>query len=148
MNSVVVHYKELALKGRNRPWFIQLLVRNLRWALADFDIASVRSVMGRIEIELGQNVSWPDISERVSRVCGMAKCTRAGRGPLDFDAVAPAVLADLGDRSPDSFRVSVRRADKRFPFTSPQIEREVGGRIKMAKGWLVNLEHPALTIHV
>ena len=22
MNSVVVHYQEIALKGRNRPWFI------------------------------------------------------------------------------------------------------------------------------
>ena len=32
MNSVVVHYKELALKGRNRPWFVQLLARNLRVA--------------------------------------------------------------------------------------------------------------------
>ena len=26
MNSIVVHYKELALKGKNRPWFIQMLV--------------------------------------------------------------------------------------------------------------------------
>jgi phosphosulfolactate synthase (CoM biosynthesis protein A) len=25
MNAVVVHYKELALKGRNRPWFIKHL---------------------------------------------------------------------------------------------------------------------------
>jgi len=34
MNSIVVHYKELALKGKNRPWFIQMLVRNLKAALA------------------------------------------------------------------------------------------------------------------
>ena len=30
MNAIVIHYKELALKGRNRPWFVQILVRNLR----------------------------------------------------------------------------------------------------------------------
>ena len=30
MNSVVVHYQEIALKGRNRPWFIGRLVRNIR----------------------------------------------------------------------------------------------------------------------
>src|SRR5262245_12092438 len=148
MNSVVVHYKELALKGRNRPWFIQLLVRNLRWALADFDIASVRSVMGRIEIELGQDVPWPEISDRVSRVFGIANFSRAGRGSLDFEELATRILTDLGDRSPASFRVSVRRADKRFPLTSPQIEREVGGRIKQARGWTVNLDYPALTIHI
>jgi len=148
MNSVVVHYKELALKGRNRPWFIQLLVRNLRWALADFDIASVRSVMGRIEIELGRDVPWPEIADRVRRVFGIANFSHAGRGPHDFAALASIILNDLGDRSPASFRVSVRRADKRFPLTSPQIEREVGGLIKEARGWLVDLEHPALTIHI
>jgi len=148
MNSVVVHYKELALKGRNRPWFIQLLVRNLRWALADFDIASVRSVMGRIEIELGRDVPWPEIADRVRRVFGIANFSHAGRGPHDFAALASIILSDLGDRSPASFRVSVRRADKRFPLTSPQIEREVGGLIKEAKGWLVDLDHPALTIHI
>jgi thiamine biosynthesis protein ThiI len=148
MNSVVVHYKELALKGRNRPWFIQLLVRNLRWALADFDIGSVRSVMGRIEIELGREVPWPEIADRVRKVFGIANFSRAGRGPHDFQELARRILDDLGDRSPQSFRVSVRRADKRFPLTSPQIEREVGGLIKQAKGWLVNLDHPELTIHI
>jgi thiamine biosynthesis protein ThiI len=148
MNSVVVHYKELALKGRNRPWFIQLLVRNLRWALADFDIGSVRSVMGRIEIELGLDVPWLEIADRVRKVFGIANFSRAGRGPHDFQELARRILEDLGDRSPQSFRVSVRRADKRFPLTSPQIEREVGGLIKQAKGWLVNLDHPELTIHI
>jgi thiamine biosynthesis protein ThiI len=148
MNSVVVHYKELALKGRNRPWFIQLLVRNLRWALADFDIGTVRSVMGRIEIELGLDVPWLEIADRVRKVFGIANFSRAGRGPHDFQELARRILEDLGDRSPQSFRVSVRRADKRFPLTSPQIEREVGGLIKQAKGWLVNLDHPELTIHI
>jgi tRNA uracil 4-sulfurtransferase len=148
MNSVVVHYKELALKGRNRPWFIQLLVRNLRWAVADFDVTAVRSVFGRIEIEFGRDVAWPDLADRVRRVFGIANFSRAGRGPLDLEALAGKILADLGDRSPASFRVSVRRADKRFPLTSPQIEREVGGLIKQARGWLVNLDDPAFTIHI
>src|SRR5262245_65744762 len=98
MNSVVVHYKELALKGRNRPWFIQLLVRNLRWALGDFDIASVRSVMGRIEIELGQDVAWPEIAERGSRVFGIATFSRAGRGSVDLEQVATPVSATHGDQ--------------------------------------------------
>ncbi len=148
MNSVVVHYKELALKGRNRPWFVQLLVRNLRVALKGLDVRKIRPAMGRIEFELGAGCSWDDVRQRVSHVFGIANFSRAGRGTLDFDELAMAILADLGERSPSSFRVSVRRADKRFPFTSPQIEREVGGRIKEAKGWRVDLENPGLSIHV
>src|SRR5216117_3408740 len=147
MKSIVVHYKELALKGRNRPWFVQLLVRNLKAALAGLPIVAVRSIIGRVEIELG-HARWDDVRDRVSRVFGIANFSYANRGPHDFDALAAAILRDLGDRDAESFRVSATRADKRLPFTSPQVEREVGGRIKDAKGWRVNLDHPALTIHI
>ena len=148
MNSVVVHYKELALKGGNRPWFIKMLARNLRTALRGVDVVAVRSVMGRIEIELGPGASWTEARDRVCRVFGIANFSLAGRAPHDFQALATAILDDLGPRQADSFRVSVRRSDKRFPFTSPQIEREVGGLIKQTKGWRVDLDDPALTIHV
>jgi len=148
MTSVVIHYKELALKGRNRPWFVKILIRNLRTALADFEIRSIRSVMGRIEVDLGPATAWESVRDRVRQVFGIANFSLAGRAPHDFDALAAAILSDLGDRDAASFRVSARRADKRMPFTSPQIEREVGGRIKEAKGWRVDLEGAALTIHL
>jgi thiamine biosynthesis protein ThiI len=148
MHSIVVHYKELALKGRNRPWFVQALVRNLRRALGGLDITGVRSVMGRIEIGLGPGATFEDAGERVRRVFGIANFSHAGTGPHDFRRLADAILADLGSREAASFRVSARRADKRIQFTSPEIEREVGGLIKQAKGWRVDLEQPALTIHL
>jgi thiamine biosynthesis protein ThiI len=88
------------------------------------------------------------MSARLSRVCGIANFSHGGKASLDFDEIAAAILADLGDHVAASFRVSVRRTDKRFPMTSPQIEREIGGRIKQAKGWPVNLSQPALTINV
>lgn len=148
MPSLVIHYKELALKGKNRPWFVQVLIRNLKTTLKGLGVTSVRSVMGRIEIEYGENVDKAEVSARISHVCGIANFSHAGRASLDFDELAAAILTDLGERTADSFRVSVRRADKRFPLTSPQIEREIGGRIKQARGWRVNLEQPALTIHI
>jgi thiamine biosynthesis protein ThiI len=148
MQSIVVHYKELALKGRNRAWFIQRLVRNLRAALRGLEVESVRSVMGRIEIDLGRAGRWDEASERIRRVFGIANFSFAGRAPHDFDEMAAAILADLGARHPASFRLSARRTDKRFPFTSPQIEYEVGGRIQEATGWRVDLERPELTVHV
>src|SRR5947208_3441222 len=148
MDSVVVHYKELALKGHNRPWFIRLLVRNLAAALAGLDVAAIRSLMGRIEIELGPAASWDDVRARIARVFGIANFSAAGRSTHDFAAVAAAIVNDAGNRMPDSFRVSATRADKRLPFTSPQVEREVGGLIKQAKGWRVDLDRPALTVHI
>jgi tRNA uracil 4-sulfurtransferase len=148
MTSVIVHYQEIALKGRNRPWFIARLVRNLREATADLGVKSVRALMGRIEIVLGDDAQWPAVRVRVSKVFGAGNFARAGHAKLDIDAIAAEILRDLDPTDPASFRVSVRRADKRFPMTSPQIEREVGGRIKEARGWRVDLAHPELTIHV
>src|SRR5262245_44556720 len=125
MNSIVVHYQELALKGKNRPWFLGRLVRNLRRATSDLDVQGVRALMGRIEIVLGPAASREAVGERVRRVFGIANFSYARRTSLDLDAVAASMLQDLGDRTCESFRVSARRADKRFPLTSPQVEREV-----------------------
>ncbi|NUR56871.1 MAG: tRNA 4-thiouridine(8) synthase ThiI [Acidobacteria bacterium] len=148
MKSFIVHYQEIALKGKNRPWFIARLVRNIRQAVGGLGVREVRVLMGRIEIVLGPDASWEAVRDRLSRVFGIGNFARAGRAPLDVDAIAAEILNDLGPDDPPTFRVSARRADKRFPLTSPQIEREVGGRIKEARGWTVDLEDPALTIRV
>ena len=148
MKSILVHYQEIALKGRNRPWFVARLARNLREATRDLGVRDVRVLMGRIEVVLGPDASYDAVRERVARVFGVANYARAGRAPLDVEAIAQEILRDLGDVATETFRVSARRADKRFPLTSPQIEREVGGRIKEARGWRVDLGRPQLTIHV
>ena len=149
MQSVIVHYHEIALKGGNRPWFISRLVRNLRAVTGDLGVVQVRPLMGRIEVELAPDVDWSRLRDRLGAVFGVANFAQAGRvSGGDLDAIAEAILRDVGDRAPATFRVSARRADKRYPLTSPQIEREVGGRIKQAKGWTVDLSAPELTVRV
>ena len=148
MTSIVVHYQEIALKGNNRPWFVSRLARNLRLATKGTGVREVRVLMGRIELVLEDGADWDTVRERVGRVFGVANFARAASAPLDVEAIAAQILADIGDRETETFRVSARRADKRFPLTSPQIEREVGGRIKEAKGWRVDLSNPQLVIHV
>jgi tRNA uracil 4-sulfurtransferase len=148
MKSIVIHYQEIALKGKNRPWFVARLVRNIRQATSDLDVRDVRVLMGRIELVLGPSAMWEAVRDRVRDVFGIANFARAGRTALEVETIAREILSDLGTHQPASFRVSARRADKRFPLTSPQIEREVGGRIKLARGWRVDLEEPELTIFV
>jgi thiamine biosynthesis protein ThiI len=148
LKSIVVHYQEIALKGNNRPWFVARLARNLKTATRGVGVRQVRVLMGRIELTLEDDADWGAVRERVSKVFGVANFAQAASAPLDVDAIAQAILRDLGDTQTRTFRVSARRADKRFPLTSPEIEREVGGRIKEARGWTVDLSHPELTIHV
>src|SRR5688500_13997138 len=109
MKSIIVHYQEIALKGNNRPWFIARLARNLREATSDLGVREVRVLMGRVEVLLDENTDWVPVRDRISRVFGVANFAQAGRAALDVDAIAQAILADLGDRSPRTFRVSARR---------------------------------------
>ena len=148
MRSIIVHYQEIALKGNNRPWFVSRLARNLRTATKGTGVKEVRVLMGRIEILMDDEADWRTVRDRVSQVFGIANFSLARSAPLNVEAIARQILDDLGERNVSTFRVSARRADKRFPLTSPELEREVGGLIKQARGWTVNLSKPELTIHV
>src|SRR5215470_5260024 len=104
MNSIVIHYQEIALKGKNRPWFLGRLVRNLRRALADLEVVEVRALMGRIEVRLGPGTSREKVGERIRRTFGIANFSYARRMPLDIPALSDAILEDLAGRTCNSFR--------------------------------------------
>ena len=146
--SFVVHYQEIALKGKNRPWFLAQLVRSLRRAVADLPGTKVNALMGRLEVVPGPTVSAEAVADRLRHTFGIANFSLARRVPIDLDGIAASILRDLAATNCEAFRVSARRADKRYPLPSPQIEREVGGRIKAARGWRVDLERPEIDIRL
>lgn len=149
MTSILVHYSELALKGKNRPWFIHRLVRNLHMALAGLHVKEVRTPIGRIEVVLGQQAAMPEIRERLSRVFGVANYSVATHVPLDFDGMAEAIVSQLPlKEAVQSFRVHVRRADPKFATPSPELARDLGSKVWQARGWTVDLDHAELVITV
>lgn len=149
MTSILAHYSELALKGKNRPWFIRRLVRNLHTALAGLGVKEIRTPMGRIEIVLNKEATSDEVRERMSRVFGLANYSVATRVPLDFEGMANAIVGMLPPREGiGSFRVRVRRADQDFATPSPDLARDLGSRVWHARGWQVDLDHADLVIHV
>ena len=148
MPSVIAHYQEIALKGKNRNWFLRRLVRNLREALAGLSVRDVRTPMGRIDIVFDREEDWPELHQRLTRVFGLANFSLARRAPLDLAAIGDAILTHLPDEGVPSFRIAVRRADKRFPMPSPEIERVIGRRVQEARGWKVDLTRPSLIIWI
>ena len=128
MISVLVKYSEIALKGKNRSWFVGRLVRNLHGALAGLHIKEVRTPIGRIEIVLGQDDALPEVRDRLSRVFGIANYSVAMRVPPDFESMAAAIVSQLPPKeAAGSFRVHVRRADRSSRFRRP-ISRAISDR--------------------
>jgi tRNA uracil 4-sulfurtransferase len=145
--NVLVHYHEIALKGGNRPFFVEKLAENLRRATADLG-GKVQVLGGRLLLRAAEPVAWEPLRARVGSVFGVANFGRTQQVPPDLDALKAALVADLGERRFASFRVTTKRSDKRFPMTSVEIDRAVGGAIHLATGVRVSLEEPELNVMV
>lgn len=153
MRCAIIHYHELALKGRNRPYFEQRLVRHLRLVLRDLGIRQVDALPGRIRVALPEETPWDVVTARLARVFGIAHYALAQSVPLDLarpnlDRLKESVGRAVATLSFDTFRVSTKRADKRFPFTSVDVDRDVGAHLCRLTGKKVSLGHPDLTVQI
>jgi thiamine biosynthesis protein ThiI len=145
---VLVHYHEIALKGRNRPFFVDKLAGNLRRATADLAGVRVRAIAGRILLQAPDETPWELLRERVGSVFGVANFGRTDEAAAELGALKAAAAEKARRLQFGSFRVTAKRSDKSFPHPSMEIEREVGGAIHAATGVRVDLEHPELNVRV
>lgn len=153
MFHVLVHYHELALKGRNRKHFEYRLVHHLRRALKRLAHVHVEALQGRIRVSFEEEAAWPRLKEQIYRIFGIVNfsLTRSVALPYDnpdISALKTAILADLPAHPYATFRVSAKRADKRFPKTSMEVEQEIGAAVVAQTGKKVQLKNPDLEIAV
>jgi thiamine biosynthesis protein ThiI len=148
MHSVLVRYHEVALKKGNRPYFIEMLRRNLRSSLIDLDLKEIKNLPGRLLILLGDGAEPEQVRRRLERVFGVANFSFVERTPTDLESLKDGILDSLNGRQFGSFRVDTKRADKNFPLTSPEINRALGAAVKERSGARVDLENAELTISV
>jgi len=151
---IVLRYHEIALKGRNRPFFVRRLVDNVLRATAGLPVGSVARASARLLLPLRDAAAWPEARARLARIFGLANFSLAHEMALESDAdvgierLGEAIVARLGAATMPSFRVHTKRADKRFPVQSPEVSRRLGHAIRVATGSRVDLDHAAVTVAV
>jgi len=143
---VIVKTHELALKGKNRPWFMRHLVNNLRTATMGTGVGKVWQGHLLVGLSLEDESRWPEVRDRVRECFGVAKFFKAYELPVDLDKVKEVLPGLLSDRHFQSFRISANRADKRFPVTSEEINRDLGTYVKDLTGARVDLKNPELEV--
>lgn len=153
MRCVIAHYHELALKGHNRDYFEQCLMKNIRIALKDVGVRQVENLHSRIRIWLPHEASPEVVRDRLMRVCGIANFLPGRVVPLhltnpNLDALTTAVLEEIQAQSFATFRITARRADKRLTLTSMDIEKMLGAAVCNRTGKKVSLKNPDLTIYI
>ena len=146
--SFLIKYAEIAIKGKNRHIFEDALVKQIKIALRRVDGEfAVSRVYGRMFVDALSDYDYEETVDALQHVFGIV-----GICPVEVtDIAAPEVLKEkavsfFGREYPDtekSFKMHVRRLDKRYPLDSPAINEEVGYRILQANPELkVDVHHP------
>jgi thiamine biosynthesis protein ThiI len=153
MRCAIVHYHELALKGRNRDFFEHRLVHNIRSALKDLGVKRIESLRSRIRVVLPEQADDQAVTDRLTRVFGVANFSLAHAVALDLakpnlDELMKGIDEAVRGRTFESFRVSAKRADKRLPLTSMDIEKAVGKYLCDVTAKKVKLTDPDLTVYI
>lgn len=146
--AVVIHYGEIALKGRNRSYFENKLRSNIRKALRGLGVQEVQRFRGRLLITLNDAADQEQIGERLAHVFGIVHFSFAVVMDADIEQIEQAVWSRLQNRSFESFRIDARRAEKHFPMNSLQINQRVGAYVQQRSDARVDLDNPEITGYV
>lgn len=149
VDGIILHYAEIATKGRNRPAFIKRLAQNTGQAIAGLPLGRVTRLSGRLWIpKRGDALDLELVAERLGTVYGLSHWSPAARTRLDLDAIKAAALDAVRDLTYETFRVSSRRAFKDLPLGSLEVDREVGAFLVAEKPATVKLKGADVQVYV
>jgi tRNA uracil 4-sulfurtransferase len=147
---IIVRLGELILKGRNRHVFEKNIQKQLQTLLASYTNITIKSEFSRFYIELNGE-SDEGVIEALKPVFGIHSFSPAVKAEVELPSMQAQGLAWMQSLAlaPQTFKVSVKRANKDFPYDSLQVSYWVGGYILQAmEGFTVNVKQPDLVLRV
>ncbi|MGI6319280.1 MAG: tRNA uracil 4-sulfurtransferase ThiI [Dethiobacteria bacterium] len=149
-NLLLVRYGEIALKGKNRPFFEKKLLRNIQDALQGLEPFEVLFQRGRYFIKINAENLLP-AQRKLQRVFGIVSISPVTRSNLDLDEICQNALQLIKDNYVPgmTFKVSTSRANKKFPHPSPEVSSAVGAYLlKSGLNISVDVHHPETIVHI
>lgn len=143
-NIIIIRYGEIILKGRNKRFFEDKLVKHIRAVLKDLGKIKVYKEHSRIYVDV-ENYEENEIIHRIKKVFGVVSISPAKRFKVDLEMMKEMALKEIQylmqTESITTFKVISKRTDKKFPLESLEISREIGGYI------LQNTEKLTVDVH-
>ena len=144
---IIIRYSEIYLKGKNRGFFERAFETNLRRALECFDAELIKN-SGRYLVQNFPEEETEEIVEKLKKVFGLHTLSVAYETSSDMNSIFEA--AKLLTRTEGTFKVESHRGDKKYPLTSVEISKTLGGMLlDYAKGGLkVDVHTPSFVVRV
>ena len=149
---ILCKYGEIVLKGANRQNFESALVKELRRRASPYGTFKIYFKQSTIFVE----PQTPDCDidgmyDAARKVFGIVGVNRAAVCEKNIESILETAKAYLPEKlfGKRTFKVEAKRADKRFPLTSPEISAQVGGAILASvRGIKVDVKNPDVVVGV
>lgn len=133
MKQVIgVSFGEIALKGKNRPFFTRKLKKQMEMNLAKFKNLTIYDDRSKFYVEADE-ADLDAIVDQLKKVFGIVVITRCWRVEKTIESIDEAVVMAtkeaLETKKYKTFKVDGNRSDKKFPLNSMEIARREGGVI-------------------
>ena len=152
--SFLIKYAEIGIKGKNRYLFEDALVKQINHALKSVDGGFlVTKEAGRIYAQAAKPFDFDEAVEALKKVFGIAAiCPMVQIEDKGYTDLKEQVKAYIDQVYPDkhfTFKVAARRANKHYPVTSDQINRDLGEVIlETYPETKVDVHNPDVLLHV
>ncbi len=143
---IMVRFGELSTKGKNKKDFIHTLYLNIKRALKVFDV-KVESRFDHIYVYLNGNEYVP-IVERLQDVSGIQGLSLVARIDNDIEKIKEASLELIKGEEGNTFKVKVKRSNKKFPLHSEEITRIVAPVILKNTNLKVDVHNPDILLNI
>ena len=148
---VMVKYGEIALKGLNKSTFEDILTKNIKRRIKDMGEFTYYRRQSTIYITPETEVDMDALVKRLSYIFGIGAIQRSAVFPKDFAVVAENAKEYLRDalEGVKTFKVEAKRADKKFPMQTPEIQQQLGAVVLSAFPYLrVDVHEPEVTVRL
>ena len=153
--AFLIKYAEIGLKGKNRHVFENILRDQIQYHLDKLGAFEVTREQGRIFVSCPDVYDFDETIEELQKVFGVAGiCPVVVVESTDWDVITAEALKYVDEFYEDknfTFKVEAKRADKRYPITSPEMCMKLGESILykfMDQGIKVDVHDPKVRIWV
>lgn len=130
---ISVSLGEVVLKGKNRSYFVKRIIKQIKKVIGSIGYDKIYQEMGKIYI-IGNPNTYEEIMKKVQYVFGIvyiSPCYRVDKDLTSIQEGAKKIVDVYLNTHPKThtFKADTTRADKNYPFISPEINRHLGGAI-------------------
>lgn len=148
---ILVRYGEIALKGLNKSYFVDLLLRNIKAALKDLNGLKLEKIQGRFIVRIVPE-DYEKAVAALQKVFGIVSISKAYVIENDFEEMKKLALELMGEQvitEKTTFKVHSKRANKAFPIKSMDLNNKMGGYLLQNNANLsVDVKKPQIMFHI